>query len=226
MLGSSSHNIHFSLNAASEVAVQSSLHRSAMYGRSDQPEGAVKAVTNHGFGLEDDGAAGCADIQAKVHVLVDAQQALVELAESAEHVRSDQHGVELQQFRRASSQRPDDVGQFLLRVEMTLRHISARALGLYARKATRHVNARIGCSALEIKRSNRPGARLVCAADQPVQPARLDDHVVVDEGDELGLHVLERDVPGLVRRKVAVEAKMLQARRLRLFPDETGHVRW
>ena len=152
-------------------------------------------------------------------MLAGVEQPLVQRPDLVEHAAPDQHAVELAQLAGFPAQLLPHRGHLALREVNLLpdvaQHLLVLRLLLDCDLATREVD---GLEvALAGERADDVAAGLVGALDELAEPARPDQHVVVEEHDVLGLDLGQADVPRLVRRQVAIVAQQPEAalRRLR-----------
>jgi len=162
--------------------------------------------------LEHDRRARGGDRQAQVEVLARREHRRVGAADPLEHRAPREHAVVLDELGgRARPRGLELVGVATLAVDALLDHARAVGRELDVARAPRAVDAAPLGRALEGQRADQARARLVRAAHERVEPARRDDHVVVDEDDVGRRHAPQAEDAGVVRRQVALRAQQAEA---------------
>ncbi len=140
-------------------------------------------------------------------------------------LRGARSAVKLDLFDGLAHQLGLNVGQLLAEVAMILFENPAAVAHHEAGFAAGHVNLLASRQAFTIDRPHYPGAGLLGAVDQCLQPAGRNDDIVIDEHDVRSACVLCGQVPRLIRTQVVLAPDHAESVRQRLLGDMIAHFR-
>ncbi len=180
-------------------------------GQTGPEEGRGLLVRHDGGRLQIDRVPRVPQLQAEVQALSAAQITRILQAELVEGLGPEQLAVEFDQLRGCATQLPVDLRHQAPRKPVLLEERPSPVRLEDVRLPARHVDEPARGLLVAIERPHRPGAGLVGALDEAVEPPPRDEHVIVDEAHVLRVHVRQREGACLHGRDVVLGADEREA---------------
>src|SRR5262245_6252271 len=157
-------------------------------------------ISSFGFRLDINSASALAYSHCQIDMLMNAHELLIQRTKSLKDIGAHQHAVKLHVIARTSFQRSRQLGNRCIRKTMLIVKYSFALVSHHIEGAAGHVYRLQFRLAYKIEWPHDPGARLLGAANERLQPTRRDQNVVFQENDIFAFHVLQSTIPRLVRR--------------------------